>query len=64
MSISNGIFTAEDGAEIRLSAVTSVEPLVGSNGSSYYQIVYAGGHTSVKESYMARATFLTSWRAS
>ena len=56
--------TSEDGTEIRLSAVTAVEPLVGSNGSSYYQIVYSGGHASVKESYMARAAFLTSWRTS
>ena len=63
MSITNGIFTAEDGTEIKLSAVTVVSPLIGSNGSSYYDITYNGGHTSVKESYMARAIFLTSWRS-
>lgn len=64
MSITSGIFTAEDNTEIKVSAVTSVSPLVGSNGSSYYDITYQGGHITVKESYMARADFLTAWRVS
>ena len=62
MSISNGIFTSDDGTEIKLSSVTVVGPLIGTNGSSYYDITYHGGHASVKESYLSRVTFLASWR--
>lgn len=64
MSITNQIFTSEEGVEIRLSSITAVEPLIVSNGSSYYQIIYVGGHTSIKESYMPRNTLLTAWRSS
>lgn len=62
MSISNGIFTAGDGTEIRVSSVMLVGPVVGDNGGGHYEIIYPGGHINIEQGYMARDDFLTVWR--
>ena len=63
MSILNGIFTTNDGSEIRLSAIIEVGSLITVGNTPRYEIFYAGGHEAIMESYLPRATFLTSWRA-
>ena len=63
MSILNGIFTSSDGSEVRLSSIDEVSALITVGSSDHYKIFYSGGHEAISESYMARVTFLASWRA-
>lgn len=64
MSIANGFFTAHDGETIKMAFVIAVEPLVGANGHSYYEVQLVGGqHVTIKESYLSRAAFLAAWQA-
>lgn len=60
MSISNGIFTAEDGTKVRLASVDSISPLVESD-QNYYDVTFGRHHVSVKETYLPRATFVAEW---
>lgn len=64
MSIVSGFFTAEDDEVVKMSFVIAVEPLVGANGHSYYEVQLVGGqHLTIKESYYSRADFLSAWQA-
>ena len=60
MSVLNGFFTGDDGEVIRLAFVAMVEPIQGSNGGQFYEVIVTGGsHFTVKEAYYSRASFLT-----
>jgi|GEM_PF-6705684 len=57
-------FTAEDGEIILVTAVVVIEPLQGDVGREYYEIGLSGGqHITIKESFKARATFVSDWQA-
>lgn len=59
MSISAGWFTNNDDQKALVSAIVSVEPIVGTGTRSYYGVILSGGYRiTVKESYYSRTSMI------